>query len=180
MFLAARHDMWPGEQRLLLPGNKLWTSPALPVELEHLGWNGEVTVQLVRYDKTRSILAPPELLRALHERIGVPPPIGMVDDWFRDLGEPAGEVFLHCPQRVASIGYVGMARVLLIRRRMHELLPMVRYDPAVVLRTMLEDDAWWLEFQQICRDAANKFIKFLDKNGVLKLQALINLGYLCI
>jgi hypothetical protein len=104
----------------------------------------------------------------------------MVDDWFHDLGEPAGKVFLRCPQRVASIGFVGMARILLIRQRIQELLPMVGYDPAVALNTMLEDDAWWREFQMISHDHAEEFIKFLNENGILRLQALINQGYLCL
>jgi hypothetical protein len=62
MFLAARLDVWPGEQRLLLPGGKLWTNPALPAELEQLGSGGEAIVQLVRCDEARSILVPTKLL----------------------------------------------------------------------------------------------------------------------
>jgi hypothetical protein len=171
MFLAAQHDIWPGEQRLLLPGSKLWTSPALPVELEHLGWGGEATVQLVRVCDTRSILAPPELLQALHKHIGVRPPYSMIHTWFHDLGEPASKVYLRCAQHIDSIGYVGMARVLLVHRHMHELLPMVQYDPAVALHTMLQDDAWWGAFEYINKQHAKSFIKFLDRNGILNLPA---------
>jgi hypothetical protein len=63
----------------------------------------------------------------------------MMDAWYRDLGEPASEVFLHRPRCVTPIGVVYMADILLLHRRMHEVLPMVGYDPAMVLETMLQD-----------------------------------------
>jgi hypothetical protein len=176
MVLAARLKVWPGAQRLWLPGGELWTNPALPAELEQLGWDGEAIVQLVVVHETRSITAPPELLQAIRRALQ---PECMSNTWFCNLGEPANEAFLRCPWGPPQLGYLPIARALLLRRRMEELLPTLGYDPAAVLETMLQDNAFEeVQQQYISHESANKFIKFLDAEGLLNMSSLINLGYL--
>jgi hypothetical protein len=173
MVLAARLRVWPGEQRLVLPGGELWTNPALPAELEQLGWDGEAIVQLVVDPETRSIPAPPELLQAIQRFLH---PDLMTSAWFHNLGEPAGVAFLRCPWYLSPLGYVGIARALLLYWHIEELLPTVGFDPAMVLKTMLQDNTF-NEDQYISDASAEEFIKFLDAEKLLDMQSLINLGY---
>jgi hypothetical protein len=56
------------------------------------------------------------------------------------------------------------------------LLPTVGYDPAAVLKTMLQDNTFE-EGPYISDASAEKFIKFLDTEGLLDMQSLIKLGY---
>lgn len=173
MVLAVQLRVLPGEQRLLLPGGE-WTDPALPAELEQLGWDGEAIVQLLVVPETRSIPAPPELLQAIQECLH---PEHMTSAWFHNLGEPAFMAFLRCPWYLSPLGYVVIARALLLYRRIEELLPTVGYDPAMVLRTMKQDKTF-SEDQHISDADAKEFIKFLDAEKLLNMQRLISLGYL--
>jgi hypothetical protein len=173
MVLAARLRVWPGEQRLVLPGGELWTNPALPAELEQLGWDGEAIVQLVVDPETRNILAPPELRRAFHGKVREFTRNFISDTWCANLGQPAGMVFLNYPQYLATIGNLGIARALLLRRRMEELLPMVKYNPATVLETMLRDRELWEELKGISRGPAKRFVTFLKTQGLLNVEGLL-------
>ena len=147
--LAARlDDVWPGEIRLLLQGGKLWTDPPLPAELvQAAADNKECTVQFLRVRETRSIVSPPALRLAVQTRLEEMSPTFQSDDWLRDLGEPTAMVFAPMRESMHLIGYKGVARALLLRRRMDELLPMYDYNAAAVLETVLRDDALWLQLR---------------------------------
>ena len=176
--VAARLDVWPGEQRLLLQGGELWTKPALPVELAlvNLGQGAGVqgtgvqgTVQLVRVRETASIRTPEGLRLGLLTRLSEMSPNIKHDGWCRDLGEPTSEVFLHIRDRLPHVGYKGIARALLLRRRMDELLPMADYDAAAVLQQVRWDDALWAHLAGIDSQAAKLFLRSLDEKGLIDL-----------
>jgi hypothetical protein len=165
--LAARLHVWPGERRLLLPGGAPWTHPELPAELEQLGWSEVVVVQLLRVPVTRNIWAPINDVQEFHRHAMLEMPGNFnTDAWCRNLGEPAGMLFVHFPKWRYLIGYSGIARALLLRRRMEELLPIVEYNPALVLQTMLKDKALWKLLTVVTDDPAEQFVRYLAEQGV--------------
>lgn len=170
--LAARlDDVWPGEIRLVLQGGNLWTDPPLPAELVQLAAdNKECTVQFVRVHATRSIVSPPKLRLAVLTRLSAMTPNFYSADWCRDLGQPTAMVFEPLRESLPHIGYKGVARALLLRRRMDELLPMSDYNAAAVLETVLRDDALWLHLRDnVERDNAMALLKTLNSRGVIDL-----------
>ena len=87
---------WPAEQRLLLQNGKMWTEPALPIEMvmsysaRRVRGTVEPTVQLVRVHHMRSILAPEVLRLAVLTRLADLAPTIRIEAVCRDLGEPTG------------------------------------------------------------------------------------------
>ena len=164
-------DVWPGEIRLVLPSGKLWTDPPLPAELAQLSAdNMECTVQLVRAHITRSIASPPALRLAIEERLKGITPNFYNSDWCRDLGQPTGVIFEPLREGLPYIGYKGIARALMLRRRMDELLPTHDYNAAVVLETVLRDDTLWLHLHtNVHRDNAMCLLRTLDGKGAIDL-----------
>ena len=170
--LAARlDDVWPGEIRLLLQGGNLWTDPQLPAELVQAAVDNEAcTVQFLRVRATRSIVSPRTLRLAVLTRLTEMSPNLYSDDWCRDLGEPTAMIFVPMRESMHHIGYKGVARALLLRRRMDELLPMYDYNAAAVVETVLRDDALWLHLRDnVGRDNAKALLKALDRKGVIDL-----------
>ena len=170
--LAARlDDVWPGEIRLVLPGGNVWTDPPLPAELVQLAAaNKECTVQFVRVRETRSIVSPPTLRFAVASRLDDMWPGLYRSDWFRDLGQPVAMICQPMREMIDRIRYMGAARVLLLRRRMDELLPMCDYNAAAVLETVLLDDALWRDLRDhVTRDNAGDLLRALNPKGVLGL-----------
>jgi len=172
--LAARlDDVWPGGIRLLLQGSNLWTDPPLPAELVQLAAdNKECTVKFLRVPATRSILSPPPLRLAVQTRLEeiTPTFFQQSADWCSDLGQPAAMIFVLMRESLPYIGYKGVAQALLLRRRMDELLPMYDYNAAVVLDTVLRDDALWLHLRDnVGRNSARALLKALYRKGVIDL-----------
>ena len=79
-------------------------------------------------------------------------------------------IFVPMRESMHHIGYKGVARALLLRRRMDELLPMYDYNAAAVVETVLRDDALWLHLRDnVGRDNAKALLKALDRKGVIDL-----------
>lgn len=167
---ASRLGAWPAEQRLLLQNGKLWTEPALPVEMGTL----ELTVQLVRVPHMRSILPPKELRWAVLVRLAELSPTVRIEAVCRDLGEPAGIVFYNMVEGLLNISHQCLARALLLRRRMDELLPMTEYDynAATVFNVVLRDHALWNDLRCVSKASAKKFLTSLGQRGIIDLSAL--------
>ena len=60
---------------------------------------------------------------------------------------PTAMIFEPLGESMPMIGYKGVARALLLRRRMDELLPTHDYNAAAVLETVLRDDTLWLHLR---------------------------------
>ena len=172
--LAAKlDDVWPGEIRLVLPGNNVWTDPPLPAELVQLAADKKLcTVQFVRVRETRSIVPPPFFGQAILYQLNFDNDMWCCDNdmWSRDLGQPTAVAFETLRRSLADVGYKGVARALLLRRRLDELLPMYDYSAEAAVEAVLADDALWDHLRyNVTRGTAKAFLKALGRKGVIDL-----------
>ena len=164
-------DVWPGEIRLVLPSNCVWKDPPLPAELVQLAADKKLcTVQFVRVRETRSIVPPPFFQMAILNQLTELSPNFYNAMWCRDLGQPTAVAFETLRRSLADVGYKGVARALLLRRRLDELLPMYDYSAEAAVEAMLADDALWDHLRyNVQRHNARDFIHALDRKGVINL-----------
>ena len=171
--LVAHVDgLWPGEIRLVLQNGSLWTDPQLPAEF--IEQRTIHTVQLIRVDATRSIPSSPLSLGIVARLAQITHNVHINhnhDDWCRDLGEPTASVFERLRNYVDGIGYTAIARMLLLRRRMEELLPLHNYNADAVLTEVLHDDAYWAYLEHhVGKNNGKALVRSLWKSGIINFR----------